>query len=147
RLRGNRPGLGRTRHRLLHRVRPRVRRQHPQRELGEATVMSATAVEDEVLLKVDDLHVSFRTAGGAVRAVRGLDLELRRGEIVGIVGESGSGKSTASLALLGLLPDNASVDGDAYLHGVDLTRLSRAELDAQRGNRIAMIYQDPMTAL
>ncbi|MQA80915.1 MAG: ATP-binding cassette domain-containing protein [Streptosporangiales bacterium] len=107
----------------------------------------APVVHDDVVLQVRDLHVSFHTGGGEVRAVRGLDLELRRGEIVGIVGESGSGKSTASLALLGLLPDTATVRGKAILHGTDLTRLSRARLDAQRGNRIAMIYQDPMTAL
>lgn len=101
----------------------------------------------DAILRVAGLDVSFRTQGGDVHAVRGLDLELQRGEIVGIVGESGSGKSTASLALLGLLPENATVEGDAVLDGVDLTELSRAELDAQRGNRIAMVYQDPMTAL
>ncbi|MQA04216.1 MAG: ATP-binding cassette domain-containing protein [Streptosporangiales bacterium] len=112
--------------------------------MGTAT---GVTTDQDVILRVDDLHVSFHTEGGEVRAVRGLDLELRRGEIVGIVGESGSGKSTASLALLGLLPDNATVRGGAYLDDVDLTRLTRADLDAQRGNRIAMIYQDPMTAL
>jgi oligopeptide transport system ATP-binding protein len=101
------------------------------------------------LLSVEDLHVRFRTDDGEVRAVNGVSFELNAGETLGIVGESGSGKSVTNMALLGLIPQPPGVidRGRAMFHGQDLLRLSLQELSAIRGKRIAMIFQDPMTAL
>jgi oligopeptide transport system ATP-binding protein len=101
------------------------------------------------VLTVDDLHVSFRTDDGSVRAVNGVSFELQPGETLGIVGESGSGKSVTNLALLGLIPKPPGVieKGRAIFDKQDLLKLSLRELSAIRGKRIAMIFQDPMTAL
>ncbi len=101
------------------------------------------------ILTVDDLHVSFRTDDGAVRAVNGVSFELSPGETLGIVGESGSGKSVTNLALLGLIPRPPGVidKGRALFHKQDLLQLNHRELSTIRGKRIAMIFQDPMTAL
>lgn len=104
-----------------------------------------------MLLEVADLKVSFDTPDGVVEAVRGLDLALEAGESVGIVGESGSGKSQSVLALLGLLADNARVSGSARLQTrdgpIELIGAKPRVLNRIRGARIAMIFQDPMTAL
>ncbi len=99
------------------------------------------------LLEVRDLHVELATARGPARAVRGLDFTLERGETLGIVGESGCGKSLTALALLGLLPEGARASGSIVYDGRDLLRLPEAELCRLRGNRIAMIFQEPMTSL
>jgi oligopeptide transport system ATP-binding protein len=101
------------------------------------------------LLEVDDLHVWFRTRDAVVRAVEGVSFALEEGEIVGLVGESGCGKSVTSLALLGLLEKPAGViaRGSIRLEGKDLARASDAELRKVRGNRISMIFQDPLTSL
>jgi len=103
----------------------------------------------ETLLKVRDLSVEFRTDDGLVQAVRSVDFDLRRGETLGIVGESGSGKSVTNLALLGLIPQPPGkvTSGTAMYQGRDILKLSVKELTKIRGNRIAMIFQDPMTAL
>ena len=101
------------------------------------------------ILSVEDLHVSFRTDDGEVRAVNGVSFELQAGETLGIVGESGSGKSVTNLALLGLIPRPPGVieKGRALFDQQDLLKLSTRELSSIRGKRIAMIFQDPMTAL
>jgi oligopeptide transport system ATP-binding protein len=101
------------------------------------------------LLRVRDLQVQFNTENGIVRAVNGISFDLAAGETLGIVGESGSGKSVANLALLGLIPQPPGeiVGGRAELRGQDLLGKSHRELTAIRGNDIAMIFQDPMTAL
>jgi len=101
------------------------------------------------LLRVQDLHARFHTPDGVVQAVRGVDLALEAGERVGIVGESGSGKSAMSLALLGLLPrPPAEVwAGGIEFEGMDLQRMDPEKLRRLRGNRISMIFQDPMTSL
>ena len=103
----------------------------------------------EPLLQVDNLHVHFRTSDGLVRAVNGVTFDVQPGETVGVVGESGSGKSVTNLALLGLIPQPPGVipEGRALYRGRDLLRMSPAELREVRGRRIAMIFQDPMTAL
>ena len=99
------------------------------------------------LLEVRDLLVSFETPEGEVHAVNSLDFDVEPGEVMAIVGESGSGKSQTALALLGLLAENGRVSGTARFEGVDLLRLSKTEMNKYRGSRIAMIFQDPMTAL
>jgi oligopeptide transport system ATP-binding protein len=101
------------------------------------------------LLRVDDLHVHFRTDDGLVRAVNGVSFGLAPGETLGIVGESGSGKTVTNLALLGLIPQPPGIiaGGRALYRGQDLLKLSAAQLAKIRGRQIAMIFQDPMTAL
>ena len=99
------------------------------------------------LLNVRNLSVSFNTADGVVRAVTDLSFSLAAGETLGIVGESGSGKSQTAMAILRLLARNAAVDGEILFDGQDLLRLSAQDMLKVRGQRIGMIFQDPMTAL
>jgi len=99
------------------------------------------------VLEVKDLSVQFRTNDGAVYAVNHVDFELGRGQTLGIVGESGSGKSQTVLAMMGLLARNGSASGQVLHHGRNLLGLSPTALNAIRGDRIAMIFQDPMTSL
>jgi peptide/nickel transport system ATP-binding protein len=102
----------------------------------------------DALLEVRDLSVSFRTENGLVRAVDSLSLSLALGEVVGIVGESGSGKTVSMMAVMGLIRDpNAVIEGQVLLRGRDLMQLPRNEMRLVRGGEIAMIFQDPMTAL
>jgi peptide/nickel transport system ATP-binding protein len=95
------------------------------------------------LLDVRDLSVGF----GGREAVRGVSFGINAGETLGLVGESGSGKSAASLAVLGLLPETATVSGKVDFDGVDLLGLPRETMRRRRGREIAMIFQEPMTAL
>ncbi|TYB57444.1 ABC transporter ATP-binding protein [Nonomuraea sp. PA05] len=100
------------------------------------------------LLAIDDLAVEFPTPGGAVRAVDGVSLRIAPGEILGVVGESGSGKSVTALSVLRLVrPPGRVVRGSVRFAGEDLLALPAARLRRIRGHRIAMIFQDPMTAL
>ncbi|HEY6424420.1 MAG TPA: ABC transporter ATP-binding protein, partial [Pseudonocardiaceae bacterium] len=103
------------------------------------------------VLEVEDLRVEFRTDDGRVQAVRGVSYQLRRGEVLGIVGESGSGKSVTSLATMGLLPGSARVSGSVRFSGpsgnTELLGASDRELSRVRGQRMSMIFQDPMTSL
>ncbi|WP_233200157.1 ABC transporter ATP-binding protein [Blastopirellula marina] len=101
------------------------------------------------LLEVRDLTVEFRTDDGVFKAVRGVDFDLKAGETLGIVGESGSGKSVTNLAMLGLIPQPPGkiTAGYAMYGGYDLLQMTDRELSTIRGNRIAMIFQDPMTTL
>ncbi|RCV54599.1 ABC transporter ATP-binding protein [Marinitenerispora sediminis] len=103
----------------------------------------------EPVLRVEDLRVGFRTSRGAITPVDGVSLELRRGETLGLVGESGCGKSVTSLSIMRLLPrDTARVTGGCIsFGGQDLAELSERRMRAIRGNRIAMIFQEPMTSL
>jgi peptide/nickel transport system ATP-binding protein len=103
--------------------------------------------DSDVVLDIENLTVAFPTEDGLVRAVRGVSYQLHRGEALGIVGESGSGKSVTSLAVMGLLPRNAKVTGSARLLGRQLLGLNDAKLSQVRGNKIAMIFQDPLTSL
>ena len=101
------------------------------------------------LLSVQDLETHFFTADGITRAVDGLSFEVMPGETVGIVGESGCGKSVTALSIMRLLPDRLArtVGGRVELEGIDLLTLDEARMRAIRGNRVAMIFQEPMTSL
>jgi len=99
------------------------------------------------VLAVRGLNVTFPGSAGDVRAVRGIDYELQPGEVLGIVGESGSGKSASATAVTGLLPGNAVVDGSIKLDGEELIGLDDARMAKVRGKRIAMVFQDPLSAL
>jgi peptide/nickel transport system ATP-binding protein len=99
------------------------------------------------LLEVSNLSVSFPSEAGTVTAVRSLSYDVRPGELLGIVGESGSGKSVSSLAVMDLLPAHARVTGSVKLDGRELIGQSDAALSAIRGKRIAMVFQDPLSAL
>jgi oligopeptide transport system ATP-binding protein len=100
------------------------------------------------LLEVRGLEVEFHTDDGVVHAVQGLDYTLEAGETLGVVGESGSGKSVSAMALLRLLPEPpARIRGRVLFRGEDVLAMSRSALRKLRGNRIAMIFQDPMTCL
>jgi peptide/nickel transport system ATP-binding protein len=101
----------------------------------------------DALLEVSDLEVSFPSEDGRVRAVRGISYKVAPGEVLGIVGESGSGKSVSSLAVMGLLPPSAKVSGSIRLRGRELLGLSDTELSRIRGRKIAMVFQDPLSAL
>ena len=99
------------------------------------------------LLSVSGLRVRLPTAAGLVTVVDGTDYEVAPGQVFGIAGESGSGKTISVLALLGLLPDGAVVEGTARFEGRDLLRLGRRAMRGVRGKEIAMVFQDPLTSL
>ena len=99
------------------------------------------------LLSIRDLNISFDTPDGVVYAVNGINIDLHKGEVLGIVGESGSGKSQSWMATLGLLADNATATGEVLYGGQNLLNLPPKALNPIRGNRIAMVFQDPMTSL
>ncbi|HEV2899268.1 MAG TPA: ABC transporter ATP-binding protein [Pseudaminobacter sp.] len=101
----------------------------------------------EPILRIANLAVGFGSPVAPLWAVRGIDLEVCKGEILGLVGESGSGKSVTFLAALGLLGGRASRKGSVRFEGLDLLELGDRELTALRGRRIAMIFQDPMSSL
>jgi ABC-type dipeptide/oligopeptide/nickel transport system ATPase component len=103
----------------------------------------------DALLQVDDLRTYFHTRGGVVRAVEGVSFSINKGETLGVVGESGSGKSVACYSLLRLIPQPPGrfESGRAMFDGIDLLHCSDEELQRIRGNRLSMIFQDPMTSL
>ena len=102
----------------------------------------------ELVLKDQDLTISFFTDNGRVKAVRGVDFELFKGEVLCIVGESGSGKSVTAKTIMGILPGNARIDsGHIYYQGEDLTKVSEEEFHRIRGKKIGIIFQDPLSSL
>ena len=114
--------------------------------MTEAHRSSATV--GETLLEVIDLRTQFDTLSGPARAVDGVSYTVRAGQTLGVVGESGCGKSVTALSILRLLPmPPARIQGTVRLRGVDLLSLSEAEMRNIRGNRISMIFQEPMTSL
>lgn len=108
--------------------------------------MSTEAAENYAL-SFTDLKVTFETAGPDVHAVKGLSLAVRPGEVVALVGESGSGKSVTSTAAMGLLPENAYITGEARVGNVNVVGLDQGKMRKMRATDIAMVFQEPMTAL
>ncbi len=110
--------------------------------------MSEAAQSDLPILQVENLSVSYTTPYGTFRAVNEVSFQVRKGEILGIVGESGCGKSTAAFAIVNFLGKNGCISGGSIcFQGRELVGLSQKELRGIRGNRISMVYQDPMQAL
>jgi peptide/nickel transport system ATP-binding protein len=107
--------------------------------------MQATSLSP--LLQVHGLQVELNTASGSVRALQNISFNLERGQTLGIIGESGCGKSLTALAMMGLLPEGARVQGSIRLDGVELLGQSDQALSRLRGNQMAMVFQEPMTAL
>ena len=113
----------------------------------------------ERILKIRDLHISFKTDNGKVNAIRGVNLDLYKGETIAIVGESGSGKSVTTKAIMGILANNGTIDSgsieytwhDEYTGEIktrDIVQLDEKEMQKEiRGRKIAMVFQDPMTSL
>ncbi|MDR1916330.1 MAG: ABC transporter ATP-binding protein [Synergistaceae bacterium] len=102
---------------------------------------------DSSLLEIKNLSVGFKNAYGVARVVDGIDVSVARGEIVGIVGESGCGKTVTVLSVMGLLPGTGWTSGEILFGGEDLLKKNDDEMRAIRGDRISMIFQEPMTAL
>lgn len=102
----------------------------------------------EKLLEIKDLHTFFYTDAGVVKAVNGVSFEVYKGQTIGIVGESGCGKSVMSLSIMRLIQEPGKiVDGQVFFNGQDLVKLSQSEMRKINGDRISMIFQEPMTSL
>lgn len=104
---------------------------------------------DSNLLEIKDLCVQYKTHNGTVYAVNGVNQTLKKGETLGLVGETGAGKTTTALSILRLLPDRIGEikSGSILLDGEEITKISEAEMRNIRGNKVSMIFQDPMTSL
>lgn len=99
------------------------------------------------ILEVKNLHTTFKSRDGSIEAIRGIDFEVKRGEVLGIVGESGSGKSVTVSSIMRLLGRNVEISGEVLLDGKNLLDMTEKEMRSVRGKKISMIFQDPMTAL
>ena len=99
------------------------------------------------ILQIRDLRVTFNTQVGELKAVRGIDVDVAPGEILGVAGESGSGKSVSFLAAMGLLPSSATISGSVMLDGKELIGAKRKAIRSVRGKSLAMVFQDPLSAL
>lgn len=106
-----------------------------------------TEADEKPVLTIDKLFVTFDTNQGPVEAVRGVSIEVRRGETVAVVGESGSGKSQTMMAAMGLLADNGRTGGEARYRDQNLVGMSQKALNDIRGGKVTMIFQEPMTSL
>ncbi|MDG7007757.1 MAG: ABC transporter ATP-binding protein [Nitrososphaerota archaeon] len=107
-----------------------------------------TSLQKPEVLRVSNLRVSFNTYAGEVKALDGIELTVRKGEVLGLVGESGCGKSVTALAIAGLLPPNAAVlDGNVVLDGREILGMNKKDLQKLRLEEVAMVFQDPMTFL
>jgi len=103
---------------------------------------------DNSLLSVENLKTNFNIKDKKIEAVRGVSFNVNKGDILGIVGESGSGKSVLMKSVMNILPENAKIEeGKVYFNNIDISSMSKKELQSIKGKEIAMIFQDPMTAL
>ena len=107
----------------------------------------STSTTHKNLIEIRDLSVTFPSEAGTVQAVRNVSLDIRAGEVLGIVGESGSGKTVMSLSMIGLLAESAKITGTITYGGVNLLGLNDNEMSKYRGKDIAMVFQDPLSAL
>ena len=109
----------------------------------------ASRSQHNLLIEVKDLRTRFHIAEGTVHAVNGISFKLHECETLAIVGESGCGKSVSMMSVMGLIPipPGEIASGEVYYHGRDLLKLSEKEMESLRGREIAMVFQDPMTAL
>ncbi len=125
-----------------------VEKQCTKNKRGVTTMASEERI-GEIVLEVKDLQTYFVTRWGVVKAVDGVSFNLRKGETLGIVGESGSGKSVTTLSMMRLVPSPPGhiVGGEVILEGENILELNEKEMEKVRGSRIAMVLQDPMTAL
>ncbi|WP_251442853.1 ABC transporter ATP-binding protein [Microbacterium sp. USTB-Y] len=115
--------------------------------MSSPTAVEHTLTDQNDLLQVTDLRVTFRRGTRDVHAVNGLSYAVDRGKTLAIIGESGSGKSVSSRALMGILPDSATIEGEIRVDGIDLLSLTDSQMRAHRGSTIAMVFQDPLRAL
>lgn len=106
-------------------------------------------MNNNVLLNIENLHVHFVSKEETVKALNGVDLKIERGRTIGIVGETGAGKTTTALAILNMIqkPQGKVIDGRITLDGIDIFSQTEADMEDIRGNKISMIFQDPMSAL
>ncbi|WP_077610268.1 ABC transporter ATP-binding protein [Clostridium sp. Marseille-P2415] len=104
---------------------------------------------NDILLNITDLHAQYNTDDGVVCALNGVDISLRRGEVMGIVGETGAGKSTLALSILKLLPDKVGqiTKGSITYDGIDILKAGKKKMHQLRGAKMSMIFQDPMSSL
>ena len=106
-------------------------------------------MKKDILLNIENLHVHFISKEETVKALNGVDLKIERGKTIGIVGETGAGKTTTALAVLNMIqkPQGKIIDGRITLDGIDIFSQTEAEMENIRGNKVSMIFQDPMSAL
>lgn len=105
-------------------------------------------MKDNILLEVNNLRTTFYNRGNKIEAVRGISFQVEKSEILGVVGESGSGKSVAMKSILGIVPRNAKIEqGEIFFEGKDILKFSKEARSSIKGKDLAMIFQDPMTAL
>ena len=118
-------------------------------ELRTAPGGPGTAEDGDVLLDIQDLSVEFHTELGVKQAINHLNLTIRKGEALGLVGEAGAGKTTTALAILRLLDPKAAkiVSGKIFYHGTDMSAYSERKMQSLRGDKISMIFQNPLTSL
>ena len=129
-------------------ARRRARRRSTMELKAHATREAAGETEPSAMLDIRDLRIHFPTDDGLVKAVDGVSFALDRGRTLGVVGESGSGKSVTSLGILGLYnTGNSRMSGQIYLDGEDLVAANQARVRELRGNKMAMIFQDPLSSM
>jgi len=116
--------------------------------LNRKSSVQIPSIDNDKLIEVKDLHVSFSTPRGELKAVNGINYSVKTGEIMGLVGESGSGKSVEAYSIMGLLPPTARIDsGSVFFEGQEILSLTKKELEPIRGNEISMIFQNPVSYL
>jgi ABC-type microcin C transport system duplicated ATPase subunit YejF len=116
-------------------------------EVGGAVAANGVQPTGAPVLQLRDFRVTFPTHFGEVQAVRGVDIDVHEGELLGVVGESGSGKSVTFLGMMQLLAKSARIEGSAKVGGTELVGASTKLINKVRGKRVAMIFQDPLSAL
>ncbi|MBP9560811.1 MAG: ABC transporter ATP-binding protein, partial [Syntrophorhabdaceae bacterium] len=103
---------------------------------------------DNFTIKISELHTEISTESGTIKAVDNVSLQIEKGKVFGLIGESGSGKTMTAMSIMGLVPPPGRITrGEIFFEGKNLINLSKKDMESIRGNRIGMIFQEPMTAL